>query len=128
MLAEAREFGKQHPMPEALPEFREAEDIQAGGPTEWVVHPTKYELLRRNVALTDQIKVIVVSSPLCHFSRAAMRDIQADPVLRELFRAHAKWLAPQDGRLNVKIIPEMESGAPRAGNHPGLPARRMAHD
>jgi hypothetical protein len=113
MLAEARELGKRHPMPEVLPEFREAEDIQADGPTEWVVHPTKYELLRRNVALRDAIKVVVVSHPLCHFSRAAMRDIQADPVLRELFSAHAKWLAPQDGRLNVTAIQKWNQ------EHPG---------
>jgi hypothetical protein len=104
MLTEARELGKQHPMPEALPEFREAEDVKADGPTELVVHPTKYELLRQNVALRDPIKVVVVSSPLCHFCKDAMRDIQADPQLRELFRAHAKWLAPQDGRFNLKII------------------------
>ena len=100
-------------MPEALPEFREAEDIQADGPTEWVVHPTKYELLRRNVALRDPIKVVVVSHPLCHPSSRAMRDIQADPVLRELFRAHAKWLAPQAGRLNVKILQKWNQ------EHPG---------
>ena len=78
MLAEAREFGKQHPMPEPLPEFREAGDIQTDGPTERVVHPTKYEVLRRNVALADPVKLVVVSHPVCHFSSAAMRDIQAD--------------------------------------------------
>jgi hypothetical protein len=114
MLAEAREFGEQHPVPEALPEFREAEDIQADGPTEWVVHPTRYELLRRNVSLRDPMKVVIVSSPLCHYSVAASRDIQADPVLRDLFRAaHAKWLAPPDGRLNVKKIQKWNQ------EHPG---------
>jgi hypothetical protein len=105
MFTEARALTKQHQMPvfEVLPELHEAADLVPGHPTEWVVDPNARVLLRRNVDL-QPAQVVVVSHPQCHFSQNAVRDIQADPVLRETFLEHAKWLAPQSNRLDFDVI------------------------
>ena len=106
MLTEASALARQHPVPEmeVLPELHEAAGVVPGRPTEWVVNPNERELLLRNVDLSQPAQVVIVSHPLCHFSQAAMRDIQADPVLGEVFKAHAKWLAPQDNRIDFDVI------------------------
>jgi hypothetical protein len=105
MLAEARELARRHPLPEleALPELREAADLVAGRPTEWVVDPGKRELLRRSVDL-QPAQVVIVSHPRCHFSQAAMQEIQTDPVLGKIFHEHARWLAPQDTRVDFDVL------------------------
>lgn len=105
-LPEASAFAAKHPALdlEPIPVLHEAPDIQPGSPTEWVVDPHNDELLRRSVELKRPAQVLVVSHPLCHPSSRAMRDILADPVLSSLFRAHAKWLAPQADSLNIAQI------------------------
>jgi hypothetical protein len=106
MLTEAREFARRHPLPEleVLPELREAADLVAGRPTEWAVAPNKHELLRRSVDLHQPAQVVIVSHPSCHFSQAATQDIQSDPVLGKIFSAHARWLAPQDARVDFDVL------------------------
>lgn len=115
MLREAGAFARLHPMPEleALPELREAADLVADQPTEWAVDADKRELLRRSVDLHQPAMVVIVSHPLCHFSQDAMRDIQNDPLLREVLGAHARWLAPPDGRINFDIVQQWNR------EHPG---------
>jgi hypothetical protein len=114
MLIEARALAGQHPMPElqALPKLHEATDLVPGHPTEWAVNPNKRELLRRSADL-QPVQVVVVSHPLCHFSQHAMRDIQSDPVLREVFLKHAKWLVPQSNRLDFDVIQQWNRRTPR---------------
>jgi len=114
MLTEAQALARQHPMPEleVLPELHEAAGVVPGHPTEWVVNPSERELLRRNVDLHQSAQVVIVSHPLCHFSKAAMRDIQADPVLSEVLRAHATWLAPQDNHINFDVVQKWNQGHP----------------
>jgi hypothetical protein len=97
MLSEAREFAGRHPLAELepLPELHEAADLVPGLPTEWTVDPDRRVLLHRNVYM-DPVQILVVSHPMCHFSQAAVGDIQADATLDEVFRSHAKWLALPD--------------------------------
>ncbi len=108
MLAEAKEFATQHSSLglEALPKFSEASDLKKDTPTEWVMHTDQHELLRRSVDMEQKAQIIVVSHPLCHFSQNAIRDIESDPLLHEVFKHHAKWIAPQSGRLNLDVIKE----------------------
>jgi hypothetical protein len=106
MLAEARELARRHPLPELepLPALHEAADLVAGQPTEWAVDPDRHALLRRSVDLHRPAQVVIVSHPSCHFSQAAMQDIQADSVLGEVFREHARWLAPQGAHLYFDVV------------------------
>lgn len=115
MLTEARALARQHPMSEleVLPELHEAVDIVPGQPTEWIVNPNHRELLRRNADLHLPVQVVVVAHPLCHFSRAAVHDIEADPVLGEIFQKYAKWLAPQGSRIDFDVVQQWNR------QHPG---------
>lgn len=105
MLTEARALATQHPSPEmeVLPALR-ADELTAGHPTEWVVDPDEHVLRRRSVDIPEAGHVVVITTPRCHFALAAMRDIEADPVLRRVLAKHATRLAPQDTRLDVEAI------------------------
>jgi hypothetical protein len=115
MLTEARALARQHPISEleVLPELHEAPDIVPRRSTEWVVNPNKRELLHRNADLRSPAQVVIVAHPLCHFSRAAVHDIQADPVLGKMFQAHAKWLMPQGNRIDFDVVQQWNR------QHPG---------
>ncbi|MEI7036778.1 hypothetical protein [Fulvimonas yonginensis] len=67
--------------------------LRAGQASVWIAHGS-HELWRLPLMLRDTAQVVVMGSPHCHFSGAAARDIDADPVLRALFGAHAQWIAP----------------------------------
>jgi len=114
MFDEARALAKRHSVPdlEEAPDLREAV-LLPGQPTKMVVDPTARVLLRRSVDL-HPVQVVVVSHPRCHFSENAMRDIQADPVLRTAFLEHATWLAPQHDNLEFDAIQRWNR------EHPGM--------
>ncbi|WP_027484185.1 hypothetical protein [Rhodanobacter sp. OR87] len=72
--------------------------IRNGQPSLWVVTPgtRTRELVRFRFNLRAPAQVIVLASTGCHFSANAARDIEADPLLRELFRDHGQWVAPPE--------------------------------
>ena len=59
---------------------------------------------RRNFAPGHADFVLVVASPLCHFSRDAMAAILADPALHAYFAEHSHWLAPNSLRLDPALL------------------------
>lgn len=69
-------------------------------PTELTLDLDRHELVRRSVDLHQAALIVVVGHPSCHFTQNAIRDIQADPVLGDVFRAHAIWLAPQESAFD----------------------------
>ena len=58
--------------------------------------------------------MVVISHPLCHFSRNAMAAIEADPALSKAM-ARSLWLAPVDRKLNLEVIRQWN------GEHPEHP-------
>lgn len=68
--------------------------VPPGVPSLWVASAGKRELSRQPFALDAPAQVIVLSVAGCHFWQNAARDIEADAALRELFRQHARWVAP----------------------------------
>lgn len=97
---EARALLVAHPLIERSPApiMRTATRIRDGQPSLWIATPgtRKRELVRFRFNIHAPAQVVVLASTGCHFSRNAARDIEADPVLRELFRDHAQWVAPAD--------------------------------
>lgn len=85
---------------ERLPDFRVAAGIESAAHTEWEVHATRRELLRRPVALPSSAHILVIGSPFCHFSKDAVAAIGREPVLGPLFRHHARWMAPVAGKID----------------------------
>lgn len=61
-------------------------------------------LVRREFSPNNNIVIIVVSHPLCSFSRAASHAIEMEPILRDIFFEHAVWITPVDRNLNLEAI------------------------
>jgi hypothetical protein len=104
-LAGARRVAAKYPggQFEALPAVR-AELEPAKGPSVWAPGEDPNEVVQRRVDVDAGPRIVVVSHPLCHFSRNAMSAIAADDTLAPLFRSHATWIAPQNGRLNLPVL------------------------
>ena len=96
MLPEARGFAQTHPLvaKEPVPAVRDGERRDRGRPSKYVVAPDRSELERMPVELTAGVQIVVIAHPLCHFTQDAARDLEADPVLRDVLAAHSQWLAP----------------------------------
>lgn len=92
---EAQAWLAAHPILQrtAPPELHEA-TVPIGVPSLWVADADKRELTREPYAPDATAQVVVLAGTDCHYSRNAVRDIDADPVLRELFHKHARWVAP----------------------------------
>jgi hypothetical protein len=80
------------------PAMRSPQHIRNGQPSLWIATPgTRIrELVRLRFNIRVPAQVIVLASTACHFSANAARDIEADPLLRDLFREYAQWVAPAD--------------------------------
>lgn len=80
------------------PSMRSFNRIGNGKPSLWIAAPgtDKRELVRFRFNIRAPAQVIVLASTGCHFSADAARDIEADPLLRELFREYGQWVAPPD--------------------------------
>jgi hypothetical protein len=95
---EARALLAAHPAIERSPPplMRSFSRIRGGQPSLWVATPgtRKRELVRFRFTIRAPAQVIVLASTGCHFSASAARDIEADPLLRDLFREYGQWVAP----------------------------------
>lgn len=95
---EARALLAAYPVVERSPppSMRSFSRIRNGQPSLWVVTPgtRKRELVRFRFNIRAPAQVIVLASTACHFSANAARDIEADPLLRDLFREYGQWVAP----------------------------------
>lgn len=95
MLDEARSFA--HESANAtlvkLPAFTDAGSHHS--PTLWRLSDDGATLTRHDFPLTQDARLIVVSSPGCHFSRQASAAIAKDAVLSDLMAHHSTWVIPQ---------------------------------
>lgn len=62
-------------------------------------------------------RIVVLSTPLCAFSRRAFADIEADPVLRKAFGGKTLLLVPPSGSLDLKELSVWNAA------HPSFPMR-----
>lgn len=70
------------------------DEAHGDGPTVLDATDDGRTLVRRTLVL-EPSQVIVVAG--CHFSKDAVRDIEADPALRTAFSRHVIWITPADG-------------------------------
>lgn len=83
---------------EVIPETSEAK-VSPAGPTVHEASSTSATLTKQTLAVADGVRLIVVSHPLCAFSREAMETLSNDAELRDIIRTRAIWLAPVQRRL-----------------------------
>lgn len=95
---EARTLLATHPAIERGPPplMRSFNRIRNSQPSLWIatLDTHKRELVRFRFNIRAPAQVIVLASTSCHFSANAAHDIDADPLLRDLFREYAQWVAP----------------------------------
>ncbi len=99
----------------AMPAIVDRVPAGFAGPTAWAISPNQYRLVHQAVDLDVPARVVVVAHPFCGFSRQAMEDIESDPVLGPLFAEHARWLAPQSGRLDIEQLQQWNREHPVTG-------------
>ncbi|HJW07530.1 MAG TPA: hypothetical protein VJ527_13655 [Rhodanobacter sp.] len=109
LLAAHPEAGRKPP-----PSMRSFSRIRSGQPSLWIVpaDARTRELVRFRFNLRAPAQVIVLASTGCHFSANAARDIEADPLLRELFREYAQWVAPPDEVTAYDAVREWNQAHP----------------
>lgn len=99
-LANAYEFDP----PEPLPDMTDGLSAADGTPTVYLVSPSGRRLTRTSIDMDHGAKIIVISHPLCHFSRNAMEFIKGAPVLDAVFARNALWVAPVDRNINFDVL------------------------
>jgi hypothetical protein len=113
---EARALLAAHPAIERSPPplMRSFGRIRNGQPSLWVATPgtRKRELVRFRFNTRAPAQVIVLASTGCHFSANAARDIEADPLLRDLFREYGQWVAPPSEVTAFDTVREWNEGHP----------------
>ncbi len=72
-------------------------------------------IVHQPAALTLDQQILIVASPLCHFTQNVVRDLVRHPGLWRTLTANALWLAPQDGRLHASAFRSWNKAIPRAG-------------
>ncbi|MGH6977677.1 MAG: hypothetical protein ACRED4_00035 [Brevundimonas sp.] len=110
---QARFFLSAHPDLEEPPPPRllgVRSDVQ--GAAEMRVGEIEGTLLWAPVDLAQLPRILVIGHPLCHFTTNAARAIEADPDLRALFAAQAKWLAPQDNTTDFDVFRQWNAAHP----------------
>lgn len=79
---------------------------------ELVVEQSGSVVKARNVELAADYRIIVVSG--CHISQDAVKEIDANPVLREAFlKGNTIWLAPADRNFDLEQIQKWNRDFPR---------------
>lgn len=78
-----------HPPPKIV----EPSAMPAGSPSELRIVEGGSILMHKAAGDVDR-GIIVVADPLCAYTQRAVLSIHQDPVLSELMRSHAKWIAP----------------------------------
>lgn len=110
---QARAFASLHPRAslDRVPVVADMSTRQ--GPTVLLVHAGGSKLERMTVDLETKARIVVVSSPLCHFSQRATRSIESDATLRPLFHDHAVWVVPSDQSTPFRTVAKWNQAHPR---------------
>ncbi|MDR6992516.1 hypothetical protein [Luteimonas sp. 3794] len=96
-------FDASRPLPQSAVRIWQIEDDDGAEPS-----------LRQD-ALDLDLRIVVVSSPGCGFSRAAATAIPSDPELGPIFAQHAVWLIAPDAIADVAALREWNLRNPNAG-------------
>ena len=95
---EASSLHRRYPLVERgdPPVMKSASRIPRSKPSLWIINSErgKREFIRYPFNMRVRSQVIVIASTGCHYSAKAASDIDADPVLRDVFGASAQWVVP----------------------------------
>lgn len=114
-LDESRAFALRHATRglQPLPPGRESAAVEDAVPSAWNVSASEHALLHEAIALAP-VRIVVVASYGCGFSRAAAQAIPHDPVLGPIFREHAVWIASPRHLDDLKALRRWNEDNPEA--------------
>ncbi len=81
---------------ESVPELHDADGFDPHRPAILQVAQSGTPWLRQNPVVSNDVQIIVVGHPLCHFSQNATLAIEADSTLADVFATHSLWIGPAD--------------------------------
>lgn len=92
---QARALLAAHPQLErdSMPSLRLGSRIHKGQPSLWVPNANRRELVRFRFNIQAPSQIIVLGSTSCRYCINAARSLEADPILRDIFRDYAQWVA-----------------------------------
>ena len=111
---EARIYLSLHPglEVEPVPEVGGARGLSANGIPVYEIDPGQTRLLPLFLDVQDGTHLVIVSHPLCAFSRAAMQFVNDNPKIAEALDERAIWLTPVDMRLHFEEIQQWNRNHP----------------
>jgi hypothetical protein len=91
---EARALLASHPiLDRASPPVMRIGHVRKGQPSLWIANAARRELLRLRFNIRAPAQVIVLAGTSCHYCHNAARDLERDPLLRDIFRNYGQWVA-----------------------------------
>jgi hypothetical protein len=96
------------------PAMRFAPRVRSSQPSLWIatLGTRKRELVQFRFNIRAPSQVVVLATTGCHFSANAARDIEADPLLRDIFREYGQWVAPPDEVIAFDAVREWNEAHP----------------
>lgn len=76
------------------------------------IDPHRFKLVQQNLQISGGTLVVVVSHPLCAFSRSAMKAVADDPDILMALDEKLIWLAPADMRLHFDEVQKWNQDHP----------------
>ncbi|HEY0200033.1 MAG TPA: hypothetical protein VGC19_16095 [Rhodanobacter sp.] len=93
---EARALLASHPVLDRAPPVMRTGRVHKGQPSLWIANATRRKLLRLRFNIRAPAQIIVLAGTGCHFCHNAARDLERDPLLRDIFRDYGQWVAGSD--------------------------------
>jgi hypothetical protein len=97
---------------EELPRTELNTDIPEGAKALWMTSDDERRLSRVAMVYSPDWEIIIISHPLCHFSRNALEHIKQDKELIEAIKNKTRLIAPQDASLNFDVLQKWNTSNP----------------
>lgn len=68
----------------------------------WTFHDEGRKIVRSDLSMGPDIRLVAIGSPWCHFSTSASADIAGNEALSAVMRRHAIWIMPQGRELDYR--------------------------
>jgi hypothetical protein len=116
LFNEARNYRAEFPDfgGEAIPEIADKRDSDESGPLVYKVAADSFRLDPEHRDISTGVLLIVVSHPLCGFSRRAMKDLASEDKFSSLLQERTLWLTPVGNRIHFNAIQRWNTENPIA--------------
>lgn len=97
-----------------LPPIKEEVPDSTEDPTVLSISGHDGTIVHKSFHMGNAPQILVVAHPLCHFTQNAVRDLVRHPKVWQAIAQHSTWIAPQDGRIDIKAFQGWNGAIPQA--------------